>query len=138
LAERLLRNGDNYVVFFGDSSNSGLVKEICQGLSERAINLAGATTLRELMCLIQECDLLVTNDSGPMHIGAAFGVPLVALFGSTDDRATGPYGQSDSVIHKRVICSPCFKRECPIDFRCMKGISVDEVMERARRRGIDA
>lgn len=131
LAVRLLaKRTDAYLVFFGDNSTAPLVKEICQALPERVINLAGMTSLRELACLIQECNVLVTNDSGPMHIGAALGTPLVALFGSTDDRATGPYGQESAVIHKRPGCSPCFKRVCPIDFRCMRGISVDEVIEK--------
>src|SRR5262249_37609723 len=92
--------------------------------------LAGATSLRELACLIEDCDVLVTNDSGPMHIGAALRTPLVSLFGSTDERITGPYGQSDSVINKRVVCSPCFRRFCPIDFRCMKQIEVEEVFQK--------
>lgn len=130
LALRLLLETDAHVVFFGDASTASLVKEISHGLPERVIDLAGVTSLRELACLIKECDVLVTNDSGPMHIGAAFNTPLVALFGSTDDVATGPYGQSGSVINKRVKCSPCLKRVCPIDFPCMKLISVDEVVER--------
>ena len=129
LAIRLLKQ-DLYVVFFGDASTASLVKEICMGLPDSVINLAGVTSLRELVCLIKDCNVLVTNDSGPMHIGAAFGVPLVALFGSTDDIATGPYGQAEGVIHKRVSCSPCFKRVCPIDFKCMKEITVDEVEQR--------
>ncbi len=133
LAETLLKEKDLFVVFFGDASTVSLIKEICNGLPERAINLAGVTSLRELMCLIKECSVLVTNDSGPMHIGAAFGVPLVALFGSTDEMATGPYGQSEAVIHKHPSCSPCFKRTCPIDFRCMKQIGVGEVAERAHQ-----
>ena len=123
---------DATVVFFGDPATFSLVKEICQGLSERVINLAGVTTLRELACLIKDCDVLVTNDSGPMHIGAAFGVPLVALFGSTDEEWTGPYGQKEGVINKHVSCSPCFKRVCPIDFRCMTQISVEEVAEKVQ------
>jgi heptosyltransferase-2 len=86
------------------------------------------------MCLIKECDQFITNDSGPMHIRAAFGKPQIALFGSTDDAATGPYGQPEAVIHKRASCSPCMRRECPIDFRCMKAISVEEVVEKAGRR----
>ncbi|MGB7979137.1 MAG: lipopolysaccharide heptosyltransferase II [Chlamydiales bacterium] len=130
LALRLLQESDAHIVFFGDASTASLVKEISQGLPERVIDLAGVTNLRELMCLIKDCTVLITNDSGPMHIGAAFGVPLVALFGSTDDELTGPYGQPTSVINKRVSCSPCFKRVCPIDFRCMKQIGVEEVVER--------
>ncbi len=131
LAKQLLaKKKDLFIVFFGDASTASLIKEICQGLPERAMNLAGVTDLRELACIIHDCSVLVTNDSGPMHIGAALNVPLVALFGSTDDRATGPYGQAASVIHKRPSCSPCFKRICPIDFRCMRGIGVEEVIER--------
>ncbi len=130
LAMRLLLETDASIVFFGDVSTATLVKEISQGLPERVIDLAGVTSLRELACLIKDCDVFVTNDSGPMHIGAAFGTPLVALFGSTDDAVTGPYRQPHHVIHKRVKCSPCFQRVCPIDFSCMKEISVDEVVER--------
>lgn len=129
LARRLLQE-DLYIVFFGDSLSSKLVKDVCHGLPKRVMNLAGMTSLRELACLIKDCDVLVTNDSGPMHVAAAFDVPMVALFGSTDDVATGPYGQKNAVIHKKVSCSPCFKRECPIDFRCMKEITVDEVEAR--------
>jgi lipopolysaccharide heptosyltransferase II len=130
LALELLKEG--YVVFFGDASTFKMVREICQGLPEEAINLAGITSLRELACIIKDCDLLVTNDSGPMHIAAAFGTPLIALFGSTDEEATGPYGNPDSVINKHADCAPCFKRTCPIDFRCMKNITVEEVAELAR------
>lgn len=128
LAELLAKEA--FVVFFGDAATASLVKEICQGLPEQVMNLAGITSLRELACIIKDCDVLVTNDSGPMHIGAALGTPLVALFGSTDEIETGPFGQSESVIHKHVSCSPCFKRTCPIDFRCMKQISVEEVAAR--------
>jgi len=130
LAEKLLEKTDAYIVFFGDSSMTPLVKQICQGLPERVIDLAGASSLRELACIIKDCNVLVTNDSGPSHIGAAFNVPLVALFGSTDAEVTGPFGQSQNVIDKKVSCSPCFKRVCPIDFPCMKQIGVDEVLQR--------
>ncbi len=130
LAMRLLLETDAYVVFFGDGMTVSLVKEICQGLPEKVIDLAGVTSLRELACLIKDCTVLVTNDSGPMHIGAAFGTPLVALFGSTDAAVTGPYGQGENVIQKKVSCSPCLKRVCPIDFRCMKQIDVEEVLRR--------
>jgi heptosyltransferase-2 len=130
LAMRLLLETDAYIVFFGDVTTASLVKEICQGLSEKVIDLAVVTRLRELACIIKDCDVLVTNDSGPMHIGAAFDVPLVALFGSTDELVTGPFGQKESVINKKVECSPCLKRVCPIDFRCMKEITIDDVLKR--------
>jgi heptosyltransferase II len=135
LATRLVREDPSVmIVFFGDGTSFELVKHICAQLPERVMNLSGVTSLRELACLIQDCDLLITNDSGPMHLAAAFDVPLIALFGSTDDRATGPYGMREAVIHKRVSCSPCFRRTCPIDFRCMTEISVDEVFQLALQR----
>ncbi len=68
-----------------------------------------------------------------MHVADAFGTPLVALFGSTDEEKTGPYRQKESVVNKHVPCSPCFKRVCPIDFPCMKEISVEEVAFSARK-----
>lgn len=113
-------------VYFGDRAGASLVQEICQGMPDRVINLAGKTNIRELMALIQACDIFLTNDSGPMHIASALGTPLLALFGSTSDTATGPYS-GGQVIHKHVECSPCYKRTCPIDFRCMTRIEVDEV-----------
>lgn len=126
VTERLLKNKDISVVYFGDQSTASLVKEICQGLSPRVVNLAGHTSLRELASLIEICDVLLTNDSGPMHIADALGTPIVALFGSTNDVITGPYREA-KVIHKHVECSPCYKRTCPLDFRCMKRIETDEV-----------
>jgi heptosyltransferase-2 len=128
VAERLLEDKDLYLVFFGDQATASLVGEICKGLSSRVINLAGATTLRELASLISLCDVLLTNDSGPMHVADALGTPMVALFGSTSEIITGPY-RSGTVIHKHVDCSPCYQRTCPIDFRCMKQIEADEVYE---------
>lgn len=127
-----LLDEDLFIVFFGDTTQKELVKTICQDLPEKVINLSGITNIRELACMIRACDVLVTNDSGPMHIAAAFETPLVALFGSTDEKVTGPYGQKGAIIHKKVACSPCLKRECPIDMRCMKQITVAEVAKRVR------
>jgi len=132
LAVELLKD-DVWIVVFGDAASKALIQSICGDLGERVINLAGATSIRELVCLIQECDVLVTNDSGPMHIAAAMETPLVALFGSTDKQVTGPYGQEKSVVCRKVACSPCLKRVCPIDFRCMTQISVEEVSEKVRQ-----
>jgi heptosyltransferase-2 len=128
VTEKLLEHENIQIVYFGDQITQPLVKEICQGFPSRVINLAGVTTLRELASLIKLCDVLLTNDSGPMHIAAAVGTPLVALFGSTNEVATGPY-KTGVVIHKHVECSPCYKRVCPIDFRCMKRIETDEVYD---------
>jgi heptosyltransferase-2 len=125
----LLENPEVSVIYFGDPSTASLVHSICSGIkNERLLNLAGKTSIRELLALIQLCSVFLTNDSGPMHICSALGVPLVALFGSTSDVKTGPYA-GGTVIHKHVECSPCYKRVCPIDLRCMKRIEVDEVYE---------
>lgn len=126
VTRRLLENRNVYVVYFGDNNGAKLVEEICKDMPERVINLAGKTTIRELMALIQICSVVLSNDSGPMHISAALKTPLVALFGSTSNVKTGPYNHG-KVIHKHVECSPCYKRVCPIDFRCMTRIEVDEV-----------
>jgi heptosyltransferase-2 len=117
----------NVVLFFGDRSHKELIGKICAELPKRVINLSGQTTLRELLSLIKICSVFLTNDSGPMHMADSLDVPLVALFGSTSPVATGPYRQSQSILQKKVPCSPCFKRVCPIDFPCMKKIGVDEV-----------
>jgi heptosyltransferase-2 len=96
------------------------------------LNLAGKTSLRELMALLKVCRVLLTNDSGPMHVAAALGTPVVVPFGSTSPELTGPGLPGDPqlrVLKSDAPCSPCFRRECPIDFRCMSGISVERVVE---------
>ena len=134
LAERFAVDYPNAkVIFFGSGEGTELVKEICQGLPPHVVNLAGVTSLRELLAIISLCDLFITNDSGPMHIADALDIPLVAIFGSTSPIATGPYN-TEEVLQKNVDCSPCFKRECPIDFRCMKRITVDDVYNEARKK----
>jgi heptosyltransferase-2 len=95
-------------------------------------NLAGKTGLRELMALLKLCRVLLTNDSGPMHVAAALGTPVVVPFGSTSPELTGPGLPGDprhQLLKSDAPCSPCFLRECPIDFRCMNGISVERVVE---------
>jgi heptosyltransferase II len=129
VTERLLVDPSIAIVYFGDQATASLVKEICKGLSPRVVNLAGVTSLRELSSLIALCDVLLTNDSGPMHIADALGTPIVALFGSTNEIVTGPYRMGE-VVHKHVSCSPCHQRTCPIDFRCMRQIEAEEVYQK--------
>jgi len=99
-------------------------------------NLAGQTTLLELMALLKLCRVLLTNDTGPTHVAAALGVPVVVPFGSTSPELTGPISSRDihhQIFKSDVPCAPCFLRECPIDFRCMNGIRVDRVSEAVLR-----
>jgi heptosyltransferase-2 len=96
------------------------------------LNLAGKTSLRELMALLKLCRVLLTNDTGPMHVAAALGTPVVVPFGSTSPELTGPGLPGDPrhrLLKSDAPCSPCFLRECPIDFRCLNGISVERVVE---------
>ncbi|NGX27898.1 MAG: ADP-heptose--LPS heptosyltransferase 2 [Candidatus Anoxychlamydiales bacterium] len=129
VAIRLTQDENNRVVFLGDNSSKDIIKKLFSDMPKNIINLSGRTTLRELSCIIHECDLFLTNDSGPMHIAAAFDIPELALFGSTTQNLTGPYSEKAHIINKNVKCSPCFKRTCPIDFKCMQEIQVDEVMD---------
>ena len=96
----------------------------------RAVDLVGRTTLRQLVGVIARCAAFVSNDSGAMHVAAALGVPLTAIFGPTDERVTSPGGRADliDVVARDVFCRPCLLRECPIDHRCMKRIDVDTVL----------
>ncbi len=94
------------------------------------VNVAGQTSLRELMALLKLCRVLLTNDSGPMHVAAALGTPVVVPFGSTSPELTGPGLPGDPrhrLLKSDAPCAPCFLRECPIDFRCLNGIGVERV-----------
>ncbi len=95
-------------------------------------NLCGKTTLAELIAVLRASDALLTNDTGTMHLAALLGVPTVAIFGSTEPALTGPLGGGHAIVRKRAECSPCFLRECPIDFRCMKEVESATVAEALR------
>lgn len=128
VVNKLLTDPKIRILFFGDIQSIPLVKKICQKFGPRVVNLSGLTSLREAAALINLCDLLLTNDSGLMHIADALETDIVALFGSTNELITGPYRKA-KVIHKHVECSPCYRRVCPTDFKCMKKISTEEVCE---------
>jgi len=115
------------VVIVGARGEEALGRAIADRMQVKPIQLSGRTTMRELMAVIKRCDLFLTNDTGPMHLAASFGVPVVALFGPTDSRTTSPFGSGHTIVRHPVECAPCLLRECPIDHRCMTRISVDEV-----------
>ncbi|MBI3351899.1 MAG: lipopolysaccharide heptosyltransferase II [Nitrospirae bacterium] len=127
LGDRLIRETQSQVVFFGSSSETALVKKIQSQMTEKSFALTGKTNLRELIAAIARCSWFVTNDSGPMHIASALNIPTLSIFGPTDDTTTSPVGDDSVMIKKNVECSPCLMRECPIDHRCMTSITVDEV-----------
>lgn len=113
------------VVFTGSEKES--IEKITTRMQAKAVNLAGETTLPELAYLYQKALLLVTTDSGPMHLAAAVGTPVVALFGPTDPQRTGPYGDGHVIIRIDLPCSPCLRKECPTT-KCMQDILPEQVL----------
>lgn len=116
-------------ILFGGGNDRSLAASLAAGLPG-SLDLSGRTSLRELMAVLSACSVLLTNDTGPMHVAAALGVPVVVPFGSTSPELTGP-GLPGDPRHRWVRvgapCAPCFLRECPIDFRCMQGIGPERV-----------
>jgi heptosyltransferase-2 len=92
--------------------------------------LTGKTSVAEVAALISVADVLVTNDTGPAHIGAAIGTPTLVIFGPTNPLTTRPYGSAGEIIRHPPDCAPCMLRECPIDHRCMTAITAEEVFQR--------
>ena len=131
LADRLSKK-QTEIIIIGSTHETVIAEEIRRLMRHPPKILTGVTSLSGLMGLLSRCELFLTNDSGPMHLAAALDVPQIALFGSTDDIATGPFSSKAKVIHKHVECSPCLLRKCPIDLRCSYRIDVDEVFEAAQ------
>lgn len=131
VARRLAETWGAQVILFGGPDEVELVSAIEQHLAGHCLNLAGKTSVRQLMALIKRCDFFVTNDSGPMHIAAAFGVPLVAIFGPTDHVGTAPCSDRAVVVRQATECAPCKLRACPTDHRCMTAVTVEDVVRAA-------
>jgi len=115
----------------GDAEIARQIQTEIRNPNSEIRHVAGQTSLRELCALLKLCRVLLTNDTGPMHVAAALGTPVVVPFGSTSPELTGPGLPGDPrhrLLKTGVLCSPCFLRECPIDFRCMNGISVERVV----------
>ena len=129
LGKRLKEDHGAYILIFGSSlsKEQDLNNTIAQGIGEGCLDLSGQTTLLELASLLRQCRLLVTNDTGTMHVAAAVGTRVVAIFGPTDPRTTSPLGEGHMVIRAEVSCSPCLKRVCPEEHRCMDLIDVEQV-----------
>ena len=133
LAARLGADGAS-VVLVGAPGDRSAGREIESSLPGGAavVNLIGRTDLRLFAGVLAACHAFVANDSGAMHLAAAVGGPVTAIFGPTDERATAPLGDHDVIIHQ-VFCRPCMLRECPIDHRCMRGIPVQRVHDSVMR-----
>jgi len=132
LCDRISADLGGKVIFTGHGA-AEIISEIRTRMKEPSINLEGMTTLRELAVLYRRVALLVTTDSGPMHLAAAVKTPVVAIFGPTSPARTGPYGANHTVIQKGLSCSPCYLKHCETK-NCMKEISVEEVFEVVKKR----
>ena len=134
VADELAEKYQARIIIFGAPGERRIAEDIAEKMKGKPVILAGQTTLGQLMGLLKECRLLITNDSGPMHLAAALDVPQLAIFGSTSEIATGPLSSQAEVIKHPVGCNPCFLRECPIDFRCMTLITVERVLGSAIKK----
>ena len=128
LADRLITERNVMVIFTGSHEDVPVNARILAMMEQHAVNWAGETTLKELAALASLCAVFITTDTGPMHLAAAAGTKVVALFGPTAPWRTGPFGPSHVAVRVGLVCSPCFKKTCDENVRCMEEITVDEVM----------
>jgi len=132
VADRLLSEHGVFVVFTGAGADHPEIQSIRSKMRHGCADLSGLTDLKQLAALYEMAHCVIATDTGPMHLAAAVGTPVVALFGPTSPRRTGPFGEGHEIIHADWSCSPCFKRECePV--KCMKDISPGQVLDAVRR-----
>jgi heptosyltransferase II len=132
VADELAEEFSVRILLIGGPDEREIAGEVAANMRTQPLNLGGKTSVRELMALLSQCCLLVTNDSGPMHVAAAFAVPIVTVFGSTDHTTTSPLARSCRIVRKPTACAPCLKTVCPTDHRCMTAVSATDVLEAAR------
>jgi heptosyltransferase-2 len=133
LANRLQGRAGAEVILFGTSTEAAVSSAIAAGMHRPPIDLTGKTTINDLPALLSQCHLFIGNDSGAMHVAAAVGLPVVAVFGPTDPFGTSPVTPRCSIVQEKPYCSPCFLRRCPTDHRCMTRVTPDAVEAAARQ-----
>jgi heptosyltransferase-2 len=131
VADRLARRYGLRPVVVGGAAERPVAEALTAAMRTKPRVLCGETSVGELLGVLAALRLLLTNDSGPMHLAAALGTPVVAVFGSTNWRETAPFGARATLVREDVECAPCKLRECPIDHRCMTRVSVERVVEAA-------
>jgi heptosyltransferase II len=119
------------ILLVGSAGERAILERVAARMRRPVVNLAGRTELPTLLGLLARAHLLVSNDTGAMHMATAVDTPVLAIFGPTDVRATGPLADHVHIAREPVPCSPCLLRECPIDHRCMTGVTVDRVLREA-------
>jgi heptosyltransferase-2 len=133
LANRLQMQSGADVILFGTSSEAPVSSAIVGGMHRPPIDLTGKTPISDLSSLLSQCHLFIGNDSGAMHVAAAVGLPVVAVFGPTDPFGTAPVTPRCSIVQEKPYCSPCFLRRCPTDHRCMTRVTPEAVEAAARQ-----
>jgi 3-deoxy-D-manno-octulosonic-acid transferase/heptosyltransferase-1 len=137
LADRLIHDHGVDIVFTGGPDDRPTVADILSRMRRKAGDLTGQTTLRTLAALYRRARMVISTDTGPMHLSAAVETPVVAIFGPTAPWRTGPFGPGHAVVRLGPSCSPCFKRSCPRgDHLCMTGLDVDAVLKAVTRPGM--
>ncbi|MFH0731006.1 MAG: glycosyltransferase family 9 protein [Pseudomonadota bacterium] len=131
LADRIQTGCGVPIVFTGGPEDQSYINSIIGHMKTKGETLAGRTDLMTLAALLQAAALMITTDTGPMHIAAAVGTPTVVLFGPTAPWRTGPYGKGHRIVRADLACNPCFKRRCPENRTCMAAIRVEQVMAAA-------
>jgi heptosyltransferase-2 len=134
LARRLVCEFGVEVLLFGAPQEAGIAAEVESSSGPGVIDLVGRSAIGDLPALLARCHLFVGNDSGAMHVAAAVGLPVVAIFGPTDPHGTAPLTPQLAIVQQKVACSPCFLRHCPIDHRCMKRVELDMVWAAVREQ----
>jgi len=129
LADRIISEAGGQVIFFGAQRDILLVENIVAQMNNKPFVLVGQTNLKELIGTMSCCHSFISNDSGPMHLAASLRIPVIAIFGPTDEKRTAPIGKQHIIIKKPFPCSPCHHRICPSDHSCMDAITVDEVYQ---------
>jgi heptosyltransferase-2 len=132
VADRLSSEYGARIVLTGGPAEAEIGRDIAAAMGIPPLDLIGRTTVRQLMALLSLCRLVVTNDSGPMHVAAAFDVPVVAVFGPTDHTTTSPLTERNRIVRHEMDCAPCLLRQCPTDHRCMTAVTVEDVLRAAR------
>jgi heptosyltransferase-2 len=132
LASLLQTHHGAQILIIGSETDTEIARSIAALMSNPPIDLTGKTTLPQLAGLISQSSLFITNDSGPMHLANALRVPVIAIFGPTDPRITGPYQKPSKVFQEYVPCWPCSYRECPFEHQCMTQISPESVLEESQ------
>jgi heptosyltransferase II len=133
LANRLQAQTDAEIILFGTATEALVSGAIKAGMRHAPVDLTGKTSIGDLPALLAQCHLFIGNDSGAMHVAAAVGLPVVAVFGPTDPFGTAPVTPRCTIVQDKPYCSPCFLRRCPTDHRCMKRITPENVEVAARQ-----